>query len=126
MRVIRSADAQARDHTADAIDVLREVMIDPLAEHKDRIKAAAELLDRGHGKAVNAVISVPLERRQGAQLAAMTDDDLMELIRSAPLPQLISHQPEAFRCGHPECPGDHDNELEICGEVVTGVDPLLL
>lgn len=126
MRTTKSADAQARDHTADAIDTLRTVMIDPLAEHKDRIRAAEALLDRGHGKAVNAVISVPLEKRQSAQLATMTDDDLMELIRSAPLPQLLSHQPETFSCGRPGCPGDHENELEICAEVESAVDPLLL
>lgn len=126
MKPTRSADAQARDHTDDAIDVLREVMIDPLAEHKDRIKAATELLDRGHGKAVNAVISVPAGQRTAMQVAAMTDEELMEAIRSTPLPRLLAGpERELFHCGQPGCPGDHGNELEICAEVVSAVDPLL-
>lgn len=120
----KPADAQARDHTDEAIDVIHSIMIDPFSEAKDRLRAAETLLDRGHGKAVSAVISVPLARRQQTQLAAMTDEELMVHIRETPLPRLAA--PETFICGVEGCPGDHANELEICAEVVEDVDPLLL
>jgi hypothetical protein len=122
----KSADAKARDYTDEAIDVLREVMIDPLAEHRDRLRAAETLLDRGHGKAVSAVISIPAGRRAVAQLASMTDDELMEAIRQEPLPRLAApEEPEYFTCPVKGCPGDHRNELELCAEVEPAIDPLL-
>jgi|SRR6185312_4791212 len=123
MKTGRNADAQARDHTEEAINVLHDIMIDPFQEAKDRLRAAESLLERGHGKAVSAVISVPLERRQKAEMAAMTDEELMAAIRDTPLPRLaapISHQ--TFTCGRLWCDGTHENELEMCEDR----DPLLL
>lgn len=119
----RSADALARDHTEEALGVIREVMIDPLSENKDRLRAAETLLDRGHGKAVSAVISVPASKRAQAMLATMSDEDLMAAIRSEPLPRLLS---QSFTCPLDKCPGDHSSEDEFCGEVEPEVDPLLL
>lgn len=122
----KSADAQARDHTDAAIQALADVLTSEFAEPKDKIRAAEALLDRGNGKPVNAVISIPLERRQHAQLATMSDEDLMNYIRETPLPRLMAPEEETYTCNVKGCPGDHDNELELCGEVVKAKDPLLL
>jgi len=84
----RNADSLAREHTEQAIDVLAEVMADPFAENRERITAANSLLDRGHGKPNQAVIAVPMDKRQQALLAAMSDDDLMQAIQGARLPRL--------------------------------------
>lgn len=91
-RVFRSADSLAREHTEKAIDTLAEVLTDPFAENKDRIRAAESILDRGHGKAAQAVIQLPASREQARRLAAMSDDDLLEVIQSAELPRLTPIQ----------------------------------
>jgi hypothetical protein len=121
MKTSRNADAQARDHTEEAINVLHDIMIDPFQEAKDRLRAAESLLERGHGKAVSAVISVPLERRQKAEMAAMTDEELMAAIRDTPLPRLAAPRQETFHCGADWCDGTHTHELELCPDE----DPLL-
>ena len=84
----RSADSLARDHTETAINVLVEAMDDD--ETKYRIAAAREILDRGHGKPLNATISVPTSRQQAQRLAAMSDEELQAALRSTPLPQLAA------------------------------------
>jgi hypothetical protein len=116
----KTADAQARDHTEEAIGVLHDLMVDPFQEARDRIRAAESLLERGHGKAVSAVISVPLEKRQRAEVAAMTDEELMAAIREVPLPRLAAPS-QTFHCGAPWCDGTHTHELELCPDD----DPLL-
>lgn len=122
MQAKKTADAQARDHTEEAIQVLHQIMVDPFMEARDRLRAAESLLERGHGKAVSAVISVPLDKRQRAEVAAMTDEELMAAIRDTPLPRLAApHIPQHFNCGIPWCPGDHTHELEVCPDE----DPLL-
>lgn len=110
----KSTEQMARDHAKEAIGVLHEIMVSPEAENKDRLRAAETLLDRGHGKAVSAVISVPLAKRQQQAMASMTDEELMAAIRETPLPRLTG--PELFTCHVAGCPGDHSNELELCGE----------
>lgn len=118
----KSADALARDHAKEAIGILHDIMVDPLAENKDRLRAAESLLERGHGKAVSAVISIPVQRRQAAQMASMSDEELLEAIRQTPLPRLVAAE-SRFNCGQPQCPGDHAVDLEVCAELI---DPLLL
>lgn len=120
MKTGRNADAQARDHTEEAINVLHDIMVDPFQEAKDRLRAAESLLERGHGKAVSAVISIPLERRQKAEMAAMTDEELMAAIRDTPLPRLAAPQ-QTFHCGADWCDATHTHELELCPDE----DPLL-
>jgi hypothetical protein len=120
MKPTRNADSQARDHTEEAIGVLHDIMVDPFQEAKDRLRAAESLLERGHGKAVSAVVSIPLERRQKAEMAAMTDEELMAAIRDTPLPRLIG-PPETFHCGADWCDGTHVHELDLC----SADDPLL-
>ena len=51
----------ARQCTADAVNTLKSVMMDPKAPHSARVAAANGLLDRGHGKAtqhIEAEVSV--------------------------------------------------------------------
>jgi hypothetical protein len=86
--LIRAADTLAREHTDTAIKTLAEVMSDPFAENKDRIKAAESLLDRGHGKPTQAIIALPPSRAQAARLAALSDDELLNVIQHAQLPRL--------------------------------------
>jgi hypothetical protein len=89
-----SADKLARNHTALAIETLAEIMADPWAKDADRIKAADSILDRGHGKPLAATISLPPSKLALQQLAAMSDDELMEVIRK-PLPRLAAPAIEA-------------------------------
>ena len=56
----KSADAIAREHAEEALEIIRDIMIDPLQETKDRLRAAETMLDRGHGKAAQAIIAIPL------------------------------------------------------------------
>ncbi len=65
-----------------------EILDNPVAEDRDRLKAAEQLLDRGHGKPLTATIALPANRAQAALLAAMSDDDLLQAISSAQLPRL--------------------------------------
>jgi hypothetical protein len=101
----RSADSIARDHAEEALDVLVEVMRDPLSEPRDRLKAANDLLERGYGKATQAIIAIPATKKLVEQAAAMTDDQLYEVIRAEPLPRL----------GAPAVDADYEE-----------IDPLLL
>lgn len=84
----RPADSLAREHTERAIDTLAEVMKDPFAENRERIAAANSLLDRGHGKPLTAVISLPSNRAHQAMLAALSDEELMAQIQGTQLPRL--------------------------------------
>lgn len=91
---MKSADSIARDHTQAAIDTLAEIMRDPWAKDADRIKAADSILDRGHGKPLSATITLPPSKQALQQLAAMSDDELMAVIRQ-PLPKLAAPAIEA-------------------------------
>jgi hypothetical protein len=91
---MRNADDLARGHTEDAISTLAEVMNDPFAENKDRVKAADSLLDRGHGKPSQAIIAIPASKRQQALLAAMSNEELMLAIQGAALPRLAPIEAE--------------------------------
>lgn len=86
----KSLDQMARERTDAALGVINEVMSDPFAENKDRLKAAIEMLDRGHGKPLTATISVPLTRQKQAQLSKMSDADLLSHLQSQPLPTLLA------------------------------------
>lgn len=89
-RVFRSADSLAREHTERAVEVIAEILDNPIAEDRDRLKAAEQILDRGHGKPLTATIALPANRAQAALLAAMSDDDLLQAISSAQLPRLAA------------------------------------
>lgn len=88
----RGASELARDHTERAIDTIAEIMNDPFAENRDRLKAASEMLDRGHGKAAQAVIAIPPLRAAREEASRLTDEELDQIILSAPLPRLRHEQ----------------------------------
>jgi class 3 adenylate cyclase len=85
---MRRLDSLARDHTEKAVDTIANIMDDPFAEDRDRLAAAKEILDRGHGKPLTATIALPASRQQAAALAAMADEELMAAIEQAQLPRL--------------------------------------
>lgn len=76
-----NADSLARIHTAEAMGTIVDIMRgDAEGTHQRlalQLKAAETILDRGHGRAVQAVISVPARQAVAAKLAAMSDDALL-------------------------------------------------
>lgn len=107
MKSGRNVDDIARDYDEEAIEVFADIMRDPLAENRDRLRAAENLVERGHGKAVT-----PIEVRPGSklrdQLASLSEDQLYEIVNKERLPRLTA--PVA------------DAEFE---EVEEEIDPLL-
>lgn len=81
-------DALAREHAAKALEVVTDIMTDWGAEDRDRLKAADMILDRGHGKPVNSIISLPNSNAHRKILAMLSDEQLMAQIDAAPLPRL--------------------------------------
>ena len=77
-KVIRSADAMAREHTEEAIQTIRECM--QVFDARVALEAAKAMLDRGHGKPITAIIQVPMAKRMQSQLNALSDDQLLEAI----------------------------------------------
>jgi hypothetical protein len=91
-KFIRSLDNLAREHTDEAMDTVHRIMSDPTAEDRDRLAAAREILDRGHGKPLTAVISLPANKRQAALLAAMSEEELEATIANTELPRLTQEE----------------------------------
>jgi hypothetical protein len=89
----RPLDALAREHAEDAIEALANIMGNDLEKSSDRIAAAKEILNRGHGTPKEAKIGIPLTREQAKQLAAMSDAELRSIIEHAPLPMLEAPEP---------------------------------
>ena len=88
MSLIRSLDSMAREHTESAVQTIVAIMNDPDLPPKDRLKAAQEILDRGHGKPINATISIPASRLMQQKIEAMTDAELMAVVQSHELPRI--------------------------------------
>jgi len=76
----KSIDAHAREHGERAIEVLADIMDNTAEETKDRIRAAEAILDRGHGKASQAIIAIPAQQRQRQAAALYTDAELDAII----------------------------------------------
>jgi hypothetical protein len=91
--IIRSADRLAQDHTEAAIEKLAALMHNAENE-RDQISAANSLLDRGHGKPAQAIISIPASKKQQALLAAMSDEDLLVAIQGTELPRMLPSAPQ--------------------------------
>ena len=85
---MKTADALARGHTERAVETIAEVMNDPFAENRDRLKAAETILDRGHGKPNQAIIAVPGNRELAALLSKMSNDELAQIVQQSQLPRL--------------------------------------
>jgi hypothetical protein len=77
----------AREHGHRAIELLADTM-ESAIEDRDRIRAAEALLDRGYGKASQAIIAVPASRRQAQLLASMSDEALVAVIEQKQLPRM--------------------------------------
>jgi hypothetical protein len=76
-----TADSLARLFTREAIGALVEI-VRGAGKPADRLRAAEALLDRGYGRATQAIISVPA-RQAVAQRLAMMDDAALLAIASA-------------------------------------------
>jgi hypothetical protein len=87
-----SIDRKARERGDAALDVIDEIMSDPFAENKDRLAAAREMLDRGHGKPQQAVVMVPLERQRRQAAALYTDAELGEIVEGELVTRAESEQ----------------------------------
>jgi hypothetical protein len=75
------ASELARRHVERAIGVLSDIIADPDAyETKDALKAAEMILDRAEGKAAQAIITVPTQRRRAVEFAGMSNAELMDAI----------------------------------------------
>jgi hypothetical protein len=121
---VSDASKLARDHDEEAIKVIKSIMDDPFAEHKDRLKAAEALLDRGHGKAAQAIIAVPASRKLATELAALTDEQLYEIVQSEPLPRLPG--PSVIDAEYEPTPIP-DGEFDVLDDALDeSIDPLLL
>ncbi len=97
-------DALAQGHSDRAIETLAEIMNCDLEKASDRISAAKEILDRGYGKPAQAVIALPLNRQQRALLAAYSDEQLLTVVESQPLPRLEYTDAELVEAAQPAEP----------------------
>ncbi len=76
-----SIEETARSHAQMAIATLAEICADELALPAARMAAARELLDRGYGKPLSAVVSVPAPTTARIQqLAAMSEQQLLAIV----------------------------------------------
>lgn len=76
----KSLSEKARELEDVAVRTIVDVMTDPFAENKDRLAAAREILDRGHGKPSQAIIAVPGEKARREAAALYTDAELDQII----------------------------------------------
>jgi hypothetical protein len=74
-----TADSLARAHTATAIGVLVSIVNDDTEKAQARVAAAKELLDRGHGKPTQAVVSIPARQAVAQKLAQLDDAALLAI-----------------------------------------------
>ncbi len=101
---IDHATALARAHTAEAVGVLVEVMRDPKAKGA-RLTAAMAIIERGHGKPIQAIAVSPSRKAVGALLADMTDGQLLELAAKARASRLPVIEGEAAQAATAQAGG---------------------
>lgn len=95
-----TADSLARLHTAEAIGTLVDIMRNG-EKDSDRRAAAEAVLDRGHGKAAQAVISIPARQAVAQRLAALDDSALLAIAAAGRMGQEGGVPPET---GDPTAP----------------------
>lgn len=110
----------ARLHGPRALDILADTM-ESAVEDRDRIRAAEALLDRGYGKASQAIIAVPASRRQAQLLASMSDDALVAVIENKQLPRIGASQ--KMITVNPKAASSHGPAADAYADTP---DPLLL
>ena len=91
-RIFRDVTTAARERTQDATDTLASIMRDPKAPAAARVSAAQALLDRGCGKAAQAI-----EVNAEPDLTQLSDEDLETLDRilrppDFPMPPLLTRR----------------------------------
>jgi hypothetical protein len=70
----------AREHTTEALETLARIMRDAKATASARVSAAAEILNRGWGKAPQ---TIDLRRLDPGQMKEIADDELVAIIAAA-------------------------------------------
>lgn len=70
----------ARQHAQTAVRALVDVIEDVDSKGSEVVAAANALLDRGYGKPMQAIITVPIPARMSARLAALDDAALLAVI----------------------------------------------
>lgn len=75
------ADSLSRLYTAEAIGYAVQLVRGeiPDAKPNERLRAAELLLDRGHGRATQAVVSIPARQAASAALASLSEEALMRI-----------------------------------------------
>lgn len=76
-KAMRDLTDLAREHSPAAIETLASIMSDEDAPETARVSAATAILDRGWGKARQAVEQTT--RHEGRRADELTDDELIEL-----------------------------------------------
>jgi hypothetical protein len=77
-----TADRLARAHTGEAMGWILEVGRSSLSKDADRLRAAQLILEMGHGKPTQAVISIPAKGAAAQRLAQYSTDKLLEMIEA--------------------------------------------
>jgi hypothetical protein len=75
-------ESLARAHGTEALGIVVDIMRD-CPNPELRMKAAQVVLDRGHGKATQAVITMPVRQAVATKLYALSDEELLELAAEA-------------------------------------------
>jgi hypothetical protein len=75
----RDPHSLAREYGEEAIEIIRGEML-TADESRDRLKAAEMILDRGYGKAAQAIIAIPAQRQQLKAAALYSDVELSRII----------------------------------------------
>lgn len=107
-----------------ALDTLEDVMVNAV-EDRDRVRAAEALLDRGYGKAAQAIIAVPASRRQAALLASLSDEALVAVIEQKQLPRMGAPQKMITVGSAVPAASSHGPAADAYADA-TELDPLLL
>lgn len=86
-----TATDTARQHTELAVQALVDVIRDADSKGSEVVAAANALLDRAHGKPMQAIVSVPVPARIAARLAALDDLALLQVISDSKISERGVH-----------------------------------
>jgi hypothetical protein len=78
-KVVGEVQALAREHTKEAVETLRDIMLDKKAPPAARVAAANSILDRGYGRPSQTINpggrDKPLDQMTDAELQAIIDGE---------------------------------------------------
>src|SRR5262245_60317530 len=77
-KVVGEVQARAREYTKEAIETLRDIMLDIKAPAASRVLAANSLLDRAYGRPSQTISQSVADK----PVDQMTDDELIARIRA--------------------------------------------